>query len=166
MKQFSAIFTFVGTLTKITCLESENFDTISQKITQHGARLLKKPLQCRAVATCSHLFWCSARRDGKRVLECLQKCLKITDGVVTADPKQVGLWVEMLDKYSYYYEVMCEEVQVKFINGLLNLCGEHISFSETNSSSADEGKAARVHLKEALKYLKLLKESKDEETAA
>merc|ERR1719326_2105333 len=81
-KQYQGIFQLVGTLTNISCLDEENFDTISQKIVQHSARLLKKPMQCRAIAACSQLFWCSARSDGKKVLECLQKCLKITDNLV------------------------------------------------------------------------------------
>merc|ERR1712187_979624 len=94
-KQYQYIFTMVGALASITCLEGENFDTVAQKITQHASRLLKKPMQCRAIACCSNLFWCHARRDGRRVLECLQKCLKITDTVVTSDSKQVVLCAEM-----------------------------------------------------------------------
>jgi vacuolar protein sorting-associated protein 35 len=51
------------------------------------ARLLKKPDQCRAIYACSHLFWNdkiktaegSSFQDGKRVLDCLQRSLKIAD---------------------------------------------------------------------------------------
>jgi vacuolar protein sorting-associated protein 35 len=165
-KQYAAIYNFVGTLTKITCLEGENFDTVAQKLVQHAARLLKKPLQIRAVAACSHLFWCDARRDGKRVLECLQKCLKITDSAVTSDAKQIVLWVEMLDKYIYYYEVMVEEVNINFINSLLNLCEEHISYAEKDSQAEEEGKKAKAHLKETAKYLRSLKNNSNAEIAS
>mmetsp|Transcript_128293 Transcript_128293/g.256235 ORF Transcript_128293/g.256235 Transcript_128293/m.256235 type:complete len:829 (+) Transcript_128293:44-2530(+) len=165
-KQFSGIFKLVGSLTQITCLEAENFDNIGTKITQHAARLLKKPLQCRAVAACSHLFWCDARRDGKRVLECLQKCLKIADNVVTSDSKQVGLWVEMLDKYSYYYEHECEDVTAKFVQSLINLCFEHIAFAENDVQSASEGRQAKAHLQASLAYLRGLKASSKPEVAA
>jgi len=165
-KQYQAIFNFVGTLTRLSCLEQENFDTVSQKLSQHSARLLKKPLQARAVAACSHLFWCEGRRDGKRVLECLQKCLKVTDALVQSDAKQVSLWVEMLDKYIYFYEAMCEDVQVKFINGLLALCQEHIAFAEKDSQAEEEGKKAKMHLKETAKYLRSLKNNKNPEVAA
>lgn len=164
-KQYQGIHLLVGTLTKIACLEAENFDNVSQKVTQHAVRLLKKPMQCRAVATCSHLFWCAARRDGKRVLECMQKCLKITDGVVQSDAKQVVLWVEMLDNYVYYYEAMCEEVTVKFVQSLLNLCYEHVAFAENDSQSESEGKKARAHLRDCVAYLRRLKHSRDVEVA-
>jgi len=164
-KQYSGIFKLVGSLSQITCLEAENFDNIGTKITQHAARLLKKPLQCRAVAACSHLFWCDARRDGKRVLECLQKCLKVADNVVTSDSKQVGLWVEMLDKYCYYYERECEDVTVKFVQSLINLCFEHISFAENDAQSASEGRQAKAHLMASLAYLRGLKGSSKPEVA-
>jgi len=160
-KQFTLIFTMVGTLTQIACLEPENYDALSQKMTQKGARLLKKQLQCRAVAACSHLFWCEAKREGKRVLECLQKCLKITDTHVQSDPSAAGLWVEMLDKYIYYYEVDVEEVQIGFIQSLMNLCEEHVSFAEKEGGSAEAGAKARAHLKETVGYLRNCKNSGD-----
>ncbi|CAK0854634.1 unnamed protein product, partial [Prorocentrum cordatum] len=89
-KQFNGVFKLVGALQQLTCLEEENFDTVAAKIAQHAARLLKKPMQCRAVAACSHLFWCDARRDGQKVLECMQKCLKIIDNLVQSDRKQAA----------------------------------------------------------------------------
>jgi len=153
-KQYQGIFKLVGTMTSLTCLEEENFENISQKIVQHSARLLKKPMQCRAISTCSQLFWCPARRDGKRVLECLQKCLKITDGVVQQDPKNVGLWVESMDRYIYYAESGCEEVALKHIQSLLNLCKEHIQFASSDSGSASQAAAAKMHFDNTVAYIK------------
>lgn len=165
-KQYQGIFSLVGTLTQLSCLDQENFDNVAAKVTQHGARLLKKPMQCRAVATCSHLFWCDARRDGKRVLECLQKCLKTTDTVVQSDAKQVVLWVEMLDKYVYYFEVGCEEVTIKFVQSLVNLCLEHISFAQSDGAAAAEARSAQAHLKNTVGRLRRMKQSPDAEVAA
>mmetsp|Transcript_98323 Transcript_98323/g.248170 ORF Transcript_98323/g.248170 Transcript_98323/m.248170 type:complete len:822 (-) Transcript_98323:161-2626(-) len=163
-KQFKCVFDMAGTVAQITCLEEENFDMVSQKITQHAARLLKKPLQVRAVATCSHLFWCQARRDGKRVLECLQKCLKIIDAVVSSDAAQVGLWVEMLDKYIYYYEANVDEVQISFISLLVGMCKEHITFAE--SDAKEEASKANAHYRQTVAYLRMQKASKDAEVQA
>merc|ERR1711939_526739 len=114
-------------------------------------------MQCRAIATCSHLFWCPARKDGKKVLECLQKCLKITDAVVTSDAKQVDLWVEMLDKYIHYCEDGVEEVTAKFVQSLLGLCWEHIGFAENESGSQAEARNAKKHLRSTIAYLRLSK---------
>ena len=42
-----------------------------------------------------------------RVSEC--RCVKTCEAVVQSDSGQVGLWVEMLDRYIYYFEVDCDE---------------------------------------------------------
>jgi vacuolar protein sorting-associated protein 35 len=165
-KQYQGIFQLIGTLTNITCLEEENFETISTKVVQHSSRLLKKPMQCRAIAACSGLFWCAARQDGKRVLECLQKCLKITDVVVQSQPKEVGLWVEMMDKYIFYFESDCEECAPKFISGLKNLCEEHIAFAENNADSKPEAEKAQTHFSNSLAYIKAQKMSGSPEVKA
>mmetsp|Transcript_35478 Transcript_35478/g.98028 ORF Transcript_35478/g.98028 Transcript_35478/m.98028 type:complete len:837 (-) Transcript_35478:101-2611(-) len=164
-RQFQGIFLMVGTMSSITCLEAEHHDAISSKIAQYSARLLKKPLQCRAVATCSHLFWSDARRDGKRVLECLQKCLKIISGCFMSDMKQVALWVEMLDKYVFYFDQGVEEVNLSFVQDLLKLCRENVEYAEKDSSAQAEAKRARDHLRNAVEYLRLQKNSADQQVA-
>ncbi|KAL8445098.1 hypothetical protein Emag_005205 [Eimeria magna] len=105
-RQFAALTEMVGCLSGfIRGLDRENYESIASKITQHGAKLLKKPDQCRAVLSCSHLYWNAAEyRDSRRVLECLQKCLKIADICVQASTSHVSLFIEILDKYVYYFD--------------------------------------------------------------
>jgi len=74
-----------------------------------AAKLLKKPDQCRAVGLCSNLFWnCQDRadgtslKDGKKVNECLRKCLKIAAQCVDINA-QFELHVEILNYYMYYF---------------------------------------------------------------
>jgi vacuolar protein sorting-associated protein 35 len=71
--QMNGVSGLVGVLINTTSLLPENYDAITTKCTQHGARLLKKIDQCRAVLCCSHLFWSDASRDSKRVIEGLQR---------------------------------------------------------------------------------------------
>lgn len=153
-KQFQAIGAIVGTATQISCLAPDNLETVQTKTVQHAARMLKKPMACRAISTCTHLYWTDYTRDGKRVLECLQKCLKIVGAVVQNDAKQCVLWVEMLDKYVYYFEVGVEEVQLEHLQQLLVLCLEHITFAENDSASQAEAKKAKDHLRGVVKHLK------------
>eukprot|EP00930_Biecheleria_cincta_P033474 TRINITY_DN231_c0_g1_i1.p1 TRINITY_DN231_c0_g1~~TRINITY_DN231_c0_g1_i1.p1 ORF type:complete len:837 (-),score=178.04 TRINITY_DN231_c0_g1_i1:225-2690(-) len=165
-KQYKGIHSLVGTLCKIAALDPDNFDNVSQKVTRHAARLLKKPMQCRAVSACSQLFWCDARRDSKRVRECLERCLKTCEAVVQSDAGQVGLWVEMLDRYVYYYEVDCEDVSSTFIENLLQICKEHVDFALKDPQSQAEGAKAASHLKCTSQYLKKMKQSDDAGLAA
>ncbi|KAL8274806.1 hypothetical protein Esti_001281 [Eimeria stiedai] len=131
-RQFAALTEMVGCLSGcIRGLDRENYESIASKITQHGAKLLKKPDQCRAVLSCSHLYWNAAEyRDSRRVLECLQKCLKIADTCVQASTSHVSLFIEILDKYVYYFDQNNPEVTVDFIQNLVALCAEHCRFAE------------------------------------
>merc|ERR1719352_1051132 len=103
-------------------------------------------MQCRAISSCAEMFGCKQKTESKRVLECLQKCLKITDAVNQSDPKECGLWVEMLDRYVFFIESGCEEIALKFVDSLLNLCNEHISFAENADGAKEQSAKARNHL--------------------
>ncbi|CDJ68400.1 LOW QUALITY PROTEIN: vacuolar sorting protein 35, putative [Eimeria necatrix] len=131
-RQFAALSEMVGCMSGfIRGLDRENYDSIASRVTQHGAKLLKKPDQCRAVLSCSHLYWNAAEyRDSRRVLECLQKCLKIADVCVQASTSHVSLFIEILDKYVYYFDQNNPEVTVDFIQNLVALCAEHCRFAE------------------------------------
>jgi len=51
----------------------------------------------------------TAFRDDKRVLECLQKALRIASSCVD-EASSVQLYVQALDKYVYYFEQALEAV--------------------------------------------------------
>lgn len=86
--------------------EEEQVETLLAKVSQYSARLLKKPDQCRAVARASYMFWSTEGelpyRDGKRVLECLQRALKIADACKVSNQHTV-LFVEILDAYLFHF---------------------------------------------------------------
>lgn len=155
-RQFAALTEMVGCLSGfIRGLDRENFDSIASKITQHGAKLLKKPDQCRAVLSCSHLYWNAAEyRNSRRVLECLQKCLKIADTCVQASTSHVSLFIEILDKYVYYFDQSNPEVTIDFIQNLVALCAEHCRFAEL-----EKGDDVMNNFRNTLQHLKIKKET-------
>jgi vacuolar protein sorting-associated protein 35 len=112
--QFNSIVTIIGSLQTLDIFTDENYDTLSTKTAVYSAKLLKKPDQCRAIYKCSHLFWrpnVANYNNQKRVLECLQKALKIAD--TCADSSlNVQLFVEILNEYLYYFENKCETVRL------------------------------------------------------
>mmetsp|Transcript_27160 Transcript_27160/g.67731 ORF Transcript_27160/g.67731 Transcript_27160/m.67731 type:complete len:850 (-) Transcript_27160:506-3055(-) len=149
--QFQGILMMVGTLSShVTCLEPDNYDTLAANITQHGAKLLKKPDQCRAILVCSHLFWNNPlRRNPQRVLECLQKALKIADVAIQSSPAHVALFVEILDKYIYYYEQENHHITVSYISHLMELCNEQVTYADEDSMTEP-----RKNFNATLNYLK------------
>jgi vacuolar protein sorting-associated protein 35 len=83
--QYQAICIIAGALHQTRGFARDDYDTLITKCALHGSKLLKKPDQCRAVYLASHLWWATeirdvdeeeakdVYRDGKRVLECLQR---------------------------------------------------------------------------------------------
>merc|ERR1712109_201595 len=75
----------IGTFQQMSCFSEENHDPLRSQCALAAAKLLKKPDQCRGVLQVSHLFWSAASKatdgkpakDGKKVVDCLKKGLKI-----------------------------------------------------------------------------------------
>jgi vacuolar protein sorting-associated protein 35 len=136
--QQNAIFGLVNALRDAERLSPENYDALATKTTQHAARLLKKIDQCRAVLACSHLFHSKMLKDPKRVLECLQRGLKIADVCVQSQTVAAHeLFVECLNKYLYYFDVAkLPEIAPIHVHNLIVLCKEHSQFAVQNHSLA------------------------------
>lgn len=105
-------------------VDFEHYENLINKAAQHANKLLKKPDQCRALYACAQLFWSDdeTRRDEKKVLACLQKSLKIANtciGVATQ------LFVEILNRYLYFYDRRVPSIVVKDIRSLLKLIEDH-----------------------------------------
>ncbi|KAJ3287207.1 Vacuolar protein sorting-associated protein 35, partial [Blyttiomyces sp. JEL0837] len=142
--QTAAITIIIGTLYTTTVFGFENYETLITKCAVHCSRLMKRVDQCRGVALVSHLFWAGVNeakgdvgsgagssktttadgkvvyRDGKRVLECLQKALKISDSVMD-QAVNIELFVEILERYIWYYENRNDAIAVKYLNSLIDL---------------------------------------------
>lgn len=99
--QFNAIVYSIGSLLEMSPkLQEEHYVHLSTKITLYSAKLLKKPDQSRAVYLSSRL-WTTDKPS--RVLECLQKSLKIADSCMDTVTNEM-LFLELLNQYVYYYE--------------------------------------------------------------
>lgn len=159
--QFISINYIVALLQVFTVFGQENYDTLISKATQHCAKLLKKTDQCRAVYNCSHLFWpgddnSAGLRDEKRCLACLQRSLKIANACMG---HQVHLFVEILNKYLYFFDRKCPSITVKYLKGLMALIDEHMP----NLDASDTSQVAKAHYWNTLKHIRL-KASQDDET--
>lgn len=79
--------------------------------------------------------WCALTRsdqlyrDGKRVLECLQRALRVADACMDTSVS-VELFVEILNRYVYYFDQQNETVSgahviaiTGFLNELTESCG-------------------------------------------
>ncbi|KAK8192521.1 retromer complex subunit Vps35 [Zalaria obscura] len=158
--QFQAVCVIAQALSGARNFSRENYDTLITKAALHGSKLLKKPDQCRAVYLASHLWWESEKaeeegaegkelyRDGKRVLECLQRALRVADACMDT-AVSVELFVEILNRYVYYFDQQNEAVTTKYINGLIELIHSNLNTSENTSSL----ESPRKHFQRTLEYI-------------
>ncbi|KIW12192.1 hypothetical protein PV08_09468 [Exophiala spinifera] len=161
--QFQAVCIIAGALQTTRGFGKENYDTLITKAALHGSKLLKKPDQCRAVYLASHLWWCveipgkeedpkDFYRDGKRVLECLQRALRVADACMDA-AVSVELFVEILNRYVYYFDQQNETVTTKYLNGLIELIHSNLSTSNAEGNAQTMENPKR-HFFRTLDYIK------------
>ncbi|KAF9042116.1 vacuolar protein sorting-associated protein 35 [Panaeolus papilionaceus] len=141
--QLQAITLIIGTLAGAKVFNVDNYDTLITKAALHGAKLLKKSHQATAVGLASHLWWQEPpapsedepeypHQDSKRVLECLQKSLRIANSAIE-EIVTVQLYCDTLDQYIFYLDRGAPAVAPKFVNSLVEL----ITSSIDNISSPD-----------------------------
>ncbi|TPX55916.1 hypothetical protein PhCBS80983_g04928 [Powellomyces hirtus] len=147
--QLAAITLIIGTLYSTIVFGYENYETLITKAAVHCSRLLKRVDQCRGVMLVSHLFWGDdsnpnrdeakpVYRDGRRVLECLQKALKIADSVMEKS-LNVQLFVEILERYVWYFEKRNDAITVKYLNSLIDLIQTNLTTLSPAPSNPQHG---------------------------
>ncbi|KAL2190050.1 vacuolar protein sorting-associated protein 35 [Thermothelomyces heterothallicus CBS 203.75] len=160
--QFQAVCVIASALHRTRNFGKENYDTLITKCAQHASKLLRKPDQCRAVYLASHLWWATPiaangeteetelYRDGKRVLECLQRALRVADSCMET-ATSIELFVEILDRYVYYFDQKNESVTTKYLNGLIELIHSNLAGNQQDSISIE---ASRKHFMQTLDMIR------------
>lgn len=148
--QFSTLALIITTLQTMTVFGEENYDALVTKCAQYSTKLVPRPDQCRSIYTCSHLFWKEGHKDGKRVLECLQKSLKIADMCMDSSIN-VHLFVEILNQYLYYYLKKNEAITSTYLDSLISLINTNLANIE-----AAENTALNSHFQNTLSFVKPL----------
>jgi vacuolar protein sorting-associated protein 35 len=148
--QLAAVTLACATLHHTKRFDAETYDTLATKTTQYSARLLKKPDQCRAVVKAALLFASNnrntegeaeeptkAEREPRRVLECLQRALKIADSCKVSST-HTPLFVEILDAYLFHFEKKNTAVLPSYLSSLLQLIEQQVA-----EESAQAGPSAK-----------------------
>uniref|UniRef100_A0A453M4A9 Vacuolar protein sorting-associated protein 35 n=1 Tax=Aegilops tauschii subsp. strangulata TaxID=200361 RepID=A0A453M4A9_AEGTS len=160
--QITALHLIIGTLQRMNIFGVENRDTLTHKTTGYSAKLLKKPDQCRAVYACSHLFWTDDQdgiMDGERVLLCLKRALRIANAaqqmanVSKGSSGSVILFIEILNKYLYFFEKGIPQITNTVIQDLIEL----IRTEKQNDSSASDP-SAEAFFASTLRYIEFQKQ--------
>jgi vacuolar protein sorting-associated protein 35 len=158
--QYRCVSRMIGTLLSVVSLSKEDYEGLITKTAQFSAKLLKKADQCELVAQCAYLFYpvdasnnASKYSNPQRALECLQRSLKLADACTSANAGNVGLFVDLLEHYVFFFEKKNPVISHSYITGLVSLIKEHF-----NTLSDDSGVAqAKTHFAELVRYIKAKK---------
>ena len=164
--QRSCVLPLITTLTACRSLGKEDYEGLIMKTSKYAAKMVRKTEQCEAVTLCSHLFYV-VDNDGstvvysnpQRCLECLQRALKLANACTTADPSNLGLFVELLDIYLYFFEKKNPSITGNYITGLVALIKEHAnSIPQQHQYGGPSPTAeARAHFLEIVRHVKASK---------
>lgn len=92
-------------------------------------------------------------RDGKRVLECLQRALRVADACMDT-AVSVELFIEILNRYVYYFDQQNETVTTKYLNGLIELIYSNLQSNQTEGVPSSSLESPRRHFERTLDYIK------------
>ncbi|SJM84684.1 probable Vacuolar protein sorting-associated protein 35 [Zygosaccharomyces bailii] len=163
--QFQALVYMIQSLQKTRSLYQESYyDSLIVRCTLHGSRLLRKQDQCRAVYLCSHLWWATEialigeeegitadfYREGKRVLECLQRSLRVADSTMD-NIQSCELMVEILNRCLYYFihgDESDTHVGVKYINGLIELIKTNLKSLRMEEQVPEQLRVQDLHIED------------------
>ena len=158
MRSLTAI---IGSLLTLKYLPTEDYEALVTKVAQYANKLLKKPDQSRMVTLCSHLFdkrtvaltsssssssgdatdastvpvesgTLASYSEQGRVLECLQRALKI------ASVSQPNLFVEILDRYVYFFEHNTRTIEAGAVSKLVELIHEQLQSAEAEGRGSPD----------------------------
>ncbi|GME74026.1 unnamed protein product [Ambrosiozyma monospora] len=83
----------------------------------------------------------SLKKDHKRVLECLQKALRIADSILDVNVS-LELFIEILNQSLYYFIHGNEMINSKYLNGLIELISNNfktVGVPDHNGEGAEAG---------------------------
>mmetsp|Transcript_8754 Transcript_8754/g.14191 ORF Transcript_8754/g.14191 Transcript_8754/m.14191 type:complete len:953 (+) Transcript_8754:148-3006(+) len=167
-RRFRVISIIVSTLETFHCFSLENWNSLVLKASQLSAKLKSSRDKARSIANCSHLYWPStndrrSERDAKilrhdrKLIKCLQRALKAANECYE---NQIELFVEILNKYIFFYEEGCTTVGVKYLQGLICLIQEHIH----RLDDTQIGRRTRVYYMNTLEHVRQKKKSEGKES--
>lgn len=87
---------FITTLSQLTCLSQDNYDTLATNVSQACGQLLKKHDQCTTVVKSLHLYFNTHQNNAQKVNEIFKKCFKLAHLEVTKSVANMGLFIGIM----------------------------------------------------------------------
>ena len=117
-QQMQALRLFISTFYSLHCFGADNYEAIITKTAKHCGQVLDKADQSELVSLAANLFNSPSHPNSQRVVECLQRSLKIADNVIDNKPL---LFLSLLDRYLFFFDKDVDTITSEHINKLADL---------------------------------------------
>ena len=134
-KQFDYFCEICQNVLKITIFSKENLETIIKDLFNEAKNMPKRTDQCNGILMISQLYY-KHFKDGKKVLDYLNKAKKIADFSLT-NPHNLILYVLLLNKYIFYIDADNEnivEITSEQVEDLIEAIKNHIITIKTDKN--------------------------------
>ena len=115
-----------GYLLKFSILSKENLENIIKILMDTGNKMVKRGDQFNSMINIGQIYF-TVLKDGKKVKECINKARKFA-GFAMANPQNLVLFVDLLNKYLYLAEYGDEiiKIEAEQIDEIIELIKNHI----------------------------------------
>ena len=124
--KYSLLSQVVGYLLNFTILSNENVENILKILMESGTKMAKRGDQFNSMLSIGQIYY-SVLKDGNKVNDCIDKARKYADFAM-ANPQNLTLFIELLNKFLYYVENGDEIISIKpeQIDDIIELIKNHI----------------------------------------
>ena len=142
-EQVASLYLLIASISTCMNFSTDLREPLVHKATVLCSRLLRKDEQCRASCACSHLFWGNTEeeQDGDAVMKCLRRAVKNAKAfqdIASASEDDSGkavaaafttkaLYVEILNKYIFFFDAGCSAVTSTVLQGLIEVVKEEMT---------------------------------------
>lgn len=158
--QYIMIHTLINNIRQYNSIPLDQYNVLAQKIIQLSHSLLRKQDCIGCLLQCTHLYYSavdSGRTDEKKLLQLLQRTLKLTNDINT-DTIKNQLFVDILCKYIYFYKYKIAAIQIKYINGIIELIQQQLA----DSISVDQPSIQQYYVN-ILRYIQYQQSDKNQD---
>jgi len=149
----SALQAIIGTLHRCHVFGEEGRGSLNQAILGYCSQLLTKDEQCRSICLYSRIFWQEEQpekevhpvRDADGVMKALKRCIKLASAAqrranilkrLGKNIETVGLYVELLNHYLYYFDKGNEQISPSVLQQMLDLVANEMAGEKVSGPMA------------------------------
>ena len=150
--KFATVNLLCGAAVQLNCIDQSAVDEILDRVLQFSSRQLKKSDQCYSIAYCSHMFFNENIKESNKVTACLENSARIAR-ICAANPKNLGLFVVLLNKFIYFYTNAPGCVDSNLINNICEFINEQLN-GDYDQDIKPIITEAKSYMKNTLRYIK------------